>query len=135
MEEGSAGEVVAGSREGMFKWACLLGVLAAVVTAVPLSRSRSRTLHGYDENLALLAYQYAKASYCSLDDISECVVLCVGDGADNWTCAACGNRTANFKTLWSTESKGLHIQSYVGIDSGNNFVVVAFRGSADITNW
>ena len=96
----------------------LLLLLAFSAAASPLPLDPQ-----YDEDEALLAYQYAKIAVCDIGDILA------------FNCSACGNRTQGFFTSWAIESDRFDVQVFVGYDQPRNTIVVSFRGSKTLANW
>jgi hypothetical protein len=95
----------------------------ALALACFASASSPRRDPKYDEDEALLAYQYAKIAVCDLGDILA------------FNCSACGNRTAGFFTSWAVESDRYDVQVFVGFDTARDMIVVSFRGSKTLANW
>jgi hypothetical protein len=98
-------------------------LLALLALASAASAASPRLDPAYNEDEALLAYQYAKIAVCDLRDILA------------FNCSACGNRTAGFFTSWAVESDTYDVQVFVGFDAQRDMIVVSFRGSKTLANW
>lgn len=77
----------------------------------------------FDPDFAIDIDYYSKASYCDIANIRQ------------WNCGATCERHPGMTEVKAFSSLVSQIQGYCGYDSGNNRIVVAYRGSSNVNNW
>lgn len=94
-------------------------------TAVLVAASAFVASANYDPNAAMRALYYSGASYCAKSTI------------DSWSCGEPCTQQAGFTNIVKIENEVLDTFGFVGYNSRDNEVVLAFRGTngADFMNW
>ena len=97
------------------------GIKAAVLSAFMLAGVCSAL--AYDEKLSQKAVYYSIATFCGQDDL------------ENWQCGKSCAAVQGVSKVTKVQDYNSGVFGYVGYNSKDDEIIVAFRGSDNIANW
>ncbi|KAI5686993.1 Lipase [Leishmania braziliensis] len=98
-----------------------VAVIAAVLLAAVAHAGKQAMPYLYSE--AYRSHNYARASYCAASTLL------------NWSCGSVCNMIPGFKPYTTFYSSKYNTFGFAGVDTSNQQIVLAFRGSNSATNW